>query len=107
LSSLSTLPASTLNTEYGPLLNCLCAWDRANEVLDLINEWIAAGMNGTTREARMVLYSAKTYFWRFSIECRKTKTKVITLIHHLNHKKQCKKPIRIGNNCVLPAHSFK
>jgi len=53
LSSLSTLPASTLNTEYGPLLNCLCAWDRANEVLDLINEWIAAGMNGTTREARM------------------------------------------------------
>ncbi|KAJ7365205.1 Condensin-2 complex subunit G2 [Desmophyllum pertusum] len=53
LSSLSTLPSSTLDTEYSPLLNCLCAWDRVTDVLELINEWITSGMSGTTRDTRM------------------------------------------------------
>ena len=55
LSSLSALPVTTLSTEYGPLLNCLCAWDRTTDVLKLINERIVEGMNGTRREVRFLL----------------------------------------------------
>ncbi|KAL9966949.1 hypothetical protein ACROYT_G025098 [Oculina patagonica] len=52
LSSLHNLPASTVNTEYGPLLNCLCAWDRVNDVLGLINEWITSGLSGPAKDTR-------------------------------------------------------
>ncbi|XP_073235471.1 condensin-2 complex subunit G2-like [Porites lutea] len=52
LSSLSSLPVTTPNTEYGPLLNCLCAWDRTTDVLELINEWIVDGMNGPPKDPR-------------------------------------------------------
>ena len=55
LSSLHTLPASTVDTEYGPLLNCLCAWDRVTEVLQLINEWITSGMSGTVKDTKTVM----------------------------------------------------
>ena len=54
LSSLSSLPVTTQNTEYGPLLNCLCAWDRTTDVLELINEWIVDGMNAPPKDTRMV-----------------------------------------------------
>jgi len=52
LSSLHTLSASAVDTEYGPLLNCLCAWDRSAEVLDLINGWITSAMKRTTKNTR-------------------------------------------------------
>jgi len=55
LSSLHALPASTVDTEYGPLLNCLCAWDRVTEVLQLINEWITSGMSGTVKDTKTVM----------------------------------------------------
>lgn len=52
LSLLPSLPAATLSTEYGPLLNCLCAWDRVSEVLEVIDEQISAGISGTTRSTK-------------------------------------------------------
>ena len=36
---------------------------------------------------------------RFSLECRKTKTKVITLANHNGHR-QYKEPIKIRHNCM-------
>lgn len=56
LSSLFSLPATALSTEYGPLLNCLCAWNQVTEVLQLIEERISAGMSGTSKSSRMVIY---------------------------------------------------
>ncbi|XP_029192981.2 condensin-2 complex subunit G2-like [Acropora millepora] len=53
LSSLFSLPATALSTEYGPLLNCLCAWNQVTEVLQLIEERISAGMSGTSKSSRM------------------------------------------------------
>ena len=40
-----------------PLLNCLCAWDRTTDVLELINEWIVDGMNGPPKDPRMVSHA--------------------------------------------------
>ena len=55
LSSLSSLPASSLSSEYGPLLNCLCSWDRTTDVLELINDLIASRMTGQRKDIKMVL----------------------------------------------------
>ena len=41
---------------------------------------------------------------RFSIECRKTKSKAITLANH-KRRKQCNEPIRIRGKCRLPTPS--
>lgn len=56
LSSLFSLPATALSTEYGPLLNCLCAWNQVTEVLQLIEERISAGMSEASKSSRMVIY---------------------------------------------------
>ena len=40
--------ASTPSQQYGPILNSLCSWGKAAEVLDLIKEWVAEGMNNFT-----------------------------------------------------------
>ncbi|XP_027038917.1 condensin-2 complex subunit G2-like [Pocillopora damicornis] len=53
LSSLSSLPASSLSSEYGPLLNCLCSWDRTTDVLELIKDLIASRMTGQRKDIKM------------------------------------------------------
>ena len=62
LSSLSSLPASSLSSEYGPLLNCLCSWDRTTDVLELINDLIASRMTGQRKDIKMVWIVSSTAF---------------------------------------------
>lgn len=48
LSLLPSMNANTPSQQYGPILNSLCSWGKAAEVLDLIKEWVAEGMNNFT-----------------------------------------------------------
>ena len=50
------------------------------------------------------LYIRAVFIWVFSFECRKTKTKVITLTNH-NSRKQFNKPIRARSKYMSPVPS--
>ena len=59
---------------------------------------------------KLVAAAGLLFYWffcsleRFSVECRKTKTKVITLTNH-NSGKQSNKPIRTRSKYMKPAPS--
>ena len=45
--------------EYGMMLECLCKWKKADDLLELIAEWLEVGLNvekeSTTGKVFMVL----------------------------------------------------